>query len=199
MFTANRRTLMLGWQHSRGMCKAMCKNNIYSNENDQHIANHPRAFREFHHFRMNLRTIYGFGGCEGPPVMCGTSVFSAMYFCKITDSSPTFFLFTHHLLTTMPMESWVKCLSQKNTFGVSGVNSEVTGGHFFRRNKTEKKHILPPYCSCSVTFKFDSKRRHLHWVLSPCCNDDIGLSLLYCSHTHTHTHTQILARSRYFA
>ena len=42
---------------------------------------------------------------------------------------------THHLLNTMPMKGWVKCLSPQNIFGVYVVNSvaaksttiEVTG------------------------------------------------------------------------
>ena len=49
----------------------------------------------------------------------------------------------------MPMERWVKCLSPRNTFGVSGVNGiaaksnpiEVTGDHIFNLKKTTEKNI----------------------------------------------------------
>ena len=51
----------------------------------------------------------------------------------------------------MPMEGWVKCLSPKNTFGVSGVNSvaaksntiEVNEVNYLRKKTTETKHELP--------------------------------------------------------
>ena len=47
----------------------------------------------------------------------------------------------------MPMEGWVKCLSPKHTFGVSGVNSvsaksntiEENRDQFFKHRKKEKK------------------------------------------------------------
>ena len=50
----------------------------------------------------------------------------------------------------MPMEGWVKCLSPRNTFGVSGVNSvetksntiEVNCEHFFKHKKNNKKNPL---------------------------------------------------------
>ena len=49
---------------------------------------------------------------------------------------------------------WVKCLSPQNTFGVSALESntmEVNGDKFFKCiNTTEKKHKMPPYCSCGV-------------------------------------------------
>ena len=38
------------------------------------------------------------------------------------DSSPRNGKFTHYLLTTMPNEGWVKCVSPQNHLGVSWVN-----------------------------------------------------------------------------
>ena len=35
-------------------------------------------------------------------------------------------IITHYLLTPMPMEGWVKCLSPQNTAGVSEVNQNLT-------------------------------------------------------------------------
>ena len=66
--------------------------------------------------------------------------------------------FIHHLLTTMPMEEWVKCSSPLNTSGASGVNFvgaesdtiEVTSYLYFRCNTQQQKHNMPPYCLYGV-------------------------------------------------
>ena len=100
----------------------------------------------------------------------------------------------------MPMEDWVKCLSPQNTFGVSGVNSiaaksnkiEVTGDHFFKLKKKQKKktttclhtaRVVSSKCSETPTFTFDSKR-HL----------EMSSDIVLWSHVHVSTHTQALAQ-----
>ena len=58
--------------------------------------------------------------------------------------------FTQYLLTTMPVEGCVKCLSPQNTFGVSGVNSDGAKSNTIEVNGDRKQHKMPPYCSCGV-------------------------------------------------
>ena len=73
------------------------------------------------------------GAPRGPQWSCRESLFGGIVWShRISGGALTFlnrgslkgkftpqFQFTPYLLTTMPMEGWVKCLSPQNTFGVS--------------------------------------------------------------------------------
>ena len=52
--------------------------------------------------------------------------------------------FTHYVLTTRPMEGWVKCLSPQNTLGVSGVNSVAAKSNTIKVNVDNFFNVKKP-------------------------------------------------------